>query len=58
VAPLLSVTDNKGATGTDTVTITVSHCAKRWYHQLFHWWDHHRHDECRYDYRHERRNHR
>ena len=54
----LTVTDNKGATGTDTVTITVSHCAKRWYHQLFHWWDHHRHDECRYDYRHERRNHR
>src|SRR5204862_3007536 len=36
----LTVTDNKGATSSDTVTITVSKCAKRWYHHLLHWWDH------------------
>ena len=41
----LTVTDNKGATSTDSVTITVDGCAKRWYHFFF---KSHRHrHECR-----------
>lgn len=41
----LTVTDNDGASSSDSVTITVGDCVPHWYHRFFHKWDHRR--ECR-----------
>lgn len=41
----LTVTDNDGASSSDSVTIQIDGCVKPWYHRFYHGW-HHRHD-CR-----------
>lgn len=43
----LTVTDDKGATSTDNVTISVDGCVKRWYHFFFKSHRHRHGHECR-----------
>lgn len=51
----LTVTDNEGATGTDTVTVTIDGCVARWHDRFF---GRHMHrDECRPKHVHHRHKH-